>query len=150
MDLLQKYRLFIIVICNKVLSQSLLFMNSDNFQWYHCFGKKKEAALVRSGLLGLPWTPRLVCVVMKWCILSSPLLTKWYSLLAMGCATNSLQGMKKRSCCREYGSAYTIREASSEAIVAELRFPALSLLLSCCFTVSVSVFSSLLKPYSGL
>lgn len=30
--LLQKYGLFIIVICNKVLSQSLLFMNSDNFQ----------------------------------------------------------------------------------------------------------------------
>lgn len=108
MDLLQKYGLFIIVICNKVLSQSLLFMNSDNFQWYHCFGKKKEAAVVRSGLLGLPWTPRLVCVVMKWCILSSPLLVKWYSLLSMGCATNSLQGMKKRSCCREYGSAYTI------------------------------------------
>lgn len=82
-------------------------------------------------------------------MLSSLLLMTQCSLqVVMGCAANSLQGMKKRLRA-EYGSAYTI-EASSEAVVAELHFQGLNLLLSCFFSTSVLIFWSMLKPYSSL
>lgn len=76
-------------------------------------------------------------------MLSSLLLvTRDYLHMNMGCAANFLQGMrKKKRSCAEYGSAYTL-EAPSEAVVAELQFPTLGLLLSCFFSASVLVFSS--------
>lgn len=60
------------------------------------------------------------------------------------------RGWKKDHAAETMVAPTQYREASSEAIVAELRFPTLSLLLNRFFSVSVSIFSPLLKPYSGL
>lgn len=60
------------------------------------------------------------------------------------------RGCKKDRAAESMAAPTQYREASSEAVVAELRFPTLNLLLSRFFSVSVSIFSPLLKPYSGL
>lgn len=64
MDLLQKYGLFIVINCNKVFSGSLLFINSTDFIALRKRRKRLWSGGESCGLLGFPWTPGLVCVVM--------------------------------------------------------------------------------------
>lgn len=110
MDLLWKYRLFVRVMHNKILSRSLLFRASTD----QCFGKQEEVALVKRREL---WafnssTDTWVCVCVLSCSVGvcfhprfswPDVLCRWvWAVLLILCRE------WKRDCAAEHGSTYTL------------------------------------------